>query len=129
MITNAIKIYLSAIAFAVAVFFAACKKDDTTCGVQIAVTDSLNNKLNYKWVVFDIPENTPPSATGNSLSDVLPLQLNTGTKGFVQAEFNQPAIIQATVYDSADVQFLIPLKKKTVKLEVGEIVSYSLEIE
>jgi hypothetical protein len=114
---NTIKIYLSAIAFAVAVFFAACKKDDTTCGVQIAVTDSLNNKLNNKWVVFDIPDNTPPSPTGNGLSNVLPIQLNTGTQGFVEAQFDQPAIIQATVYDSADVQFLTPLKKKIVKLE------------
>lgn len=114
---------------AISIALAACKKDDTTCGVQVAVTDTLNYKLKHKWVVFDIPPNTPPSQTGNSITDELPLALNTGSAGFVETTFSQPAIIQASIYDSADTQFLTPLKIKIIQLKQAETVSYSIEIQ
>ncbi|UPT67699.1 MAG: hypothetical protein M0D57_03235 [Sphingobacteriales bacterium JAD_PAG50586_3] len=49
--------------------------------------------------------------------------------GFVETIFSKPAIIQANVYDSADVQFLAPLKAQIIQLKQGETVSYSIEIE
>lgn len=115
--------------FLVATFvFSSCKKDQT-CRVKVTVVDTIGAKQRYKWVILDIPENTPPSQTGNPPSDVFPLQLNTLTDGYVEAEFKLPAIIQANIYDSTDTQFLNPLKKKIIKLEAGETVEETVEIQ
>lgn len=121
---------LVAIAMFMASMFvlSACKKDQT-CGVKVTITDTIGAKQRYVWVILDIPENTPPSQTGNPPSDVFPLQLNTGTDGYVEAEFKLPAIIQANVYDSLDIGFVNPLKKKIIKLEAGETVQEVIEIE
>jgi hypothetical protein len=108
--------------------FSSCKKDQT-CRVKVTVTDTLGTKQRFMWVILDIPENTPPSQTGNAPSDVFPLQLNTKTDGFVEAEFKLPAIIQANIYDSVDVQFINPLKKTIIKLEAGETVSEVVEVQ
>lgn len=114
--------------FLVATFvFSSCKKDQT-CRVKVTVTDTVGAKMRYTWVILDIPENTPPSQTGNPPSDVFPLQLNTLADGYVEAEFKLPAIIQANIYDSTDTQFLNPLKKKIIKLEAGETVEETVEI-
>lgn len=115
--------------FLVASFaFSSCKKDQT-CRVKVTVTDTLGTKQRFMWVILDIPENTPPSQTGNPPSDVFPLQLNTLTDGYVQAEFKLPAIIQANIFDSVDTQFLNPLKKKIIKLEAGETVEETVEVQ
>ncbi|UPT67698.1 MAG: hypothetical protein M0D57_03230 [Sphingobacteriales bacterium JAD_PAG50586_3] len=57
------KYYLMCVVTAIALLLLviACKKEDTTCGIQVAVTDTLNNKLKHKWVVFDVPDNLPPA--------------------------------------------------------------------
>lgn len=104
-----------------------CKKDQT-CRVKVIVTDSLGAKKRFTYVVLDIPENTPPSQTGNPPSDAFPIQLNTGTDGFVEAEFKLPGIIQANIYDSTDYTFQVPLKKKIIKLEPGETVVETVEV-
>lgn len=108
--------------------FSSCKKDQT-CGLKIFVTDTLAVKQRYMWVVIDIPENTPPSSTGAPPSNVFPIQLNTTTEGFVETSFELPAIVQANVYDSTDYEFVTPVKKKIIKLEPGETITETIEVQ
>lgn len=106
---------------------ASCNKDET-CRVKINIVDSLGFEQKYKWVVLDIPENAPPSQNGSPNTDNLPVTLNTGVDGFVQAEFELPMIIQANVFDSADFALVNVLKKKIIKLEPGETIEETIPI-
>lgn len=107
-----------------AITLSSCNKDET-CGVHINVVDSNGVRQQYMWVVIDVADNTPPGQK----SSAFPVRLNTRLDGFVEAEFKLPAIVQVSVYDSANYQLAPPaVKKMVLSLIPGETVTKPIAI-
>lgn len=108
----------------VLICFSACKKDET-CDVRVYVKNAQGQKKKNTWVKIDLSPGTPP---GN-FTDRVPVQLNTGDNGFVDAEFSLPANLMAFAYDSVNVALVDPpIGQAVIKLEPGENVTVTIDV-
>jgi hypothetical protein len=104
--------------------FSACKKDET-CSVRVYVKNAQGQKKKNTWVKIALSPGTPP---GN-FTDRVPVQLNTGDNGYVDAEFSLPANLMAYAYDSVNVALVDPsIGQAVIKLEPGENVSVTIDV-
>ena len=104
--------------------FSACKKDQT-CGVRVYVKNAQGQKKKNTWVKIGLSLNTPP---GN-FTDRVPVQLNTGDNGYIDAGFSLPANLMAYAYDSVNVALIDPpIGQAVIKLEPGENVSVTIDV-
>jgi hypothetical protein len=109
----------------VLICFSACKKDET-CGIRVYVKNAQGQKKKNTWVKIDLSPGTP---AGN-FTDRVPVQLNTGDNGYVDAEFALPGILMAYAYDSANVALVAPpIGQKVIKLEPGENVTVTIDVQ
>lgn len=93
--------------------------------MRVYVKNAQGQKKKNTWVKIDLSPGTP---AGN-FTDRVPVQLNTGDNGYVDAEFSLPANLIAFAYDSVNVALVDPsIGQAPVNLVPGENISVTIDV-